>query len=143
MVKRGKNLHKLSALASEARSHMGRTDWAEKERKAPNDPRIKKYVFIEGKPKCNLFVCDMLYNSGITPPLTSDGKWPIPAIDWTYAVTGWKKVNSMEAGDIVSNGSHVGIAQDGTWTIAAGTHRVYRDNDIKGTIQRWEGDIDD
>ncbi|AWN81604.1 hypothetical protein [Candidatus Cardinium hertigii] len=83
----------------------------------------------------------MLYNVGITPPLTSDGKWPITANMWTGSVSGWTKASTQQKGDIVSDGNHCGIAVDSTYTMAAGTNKIYMDQDIKGgTIQRCDTD---
>ncbi|MBX9889905.1 MAG: hypothetical protein K2X94_01390 [Amoebophilaceae bacterium] len=142
------DMGKRDQLSDEAKAHRWETDWAKDVEKAPNDPRIEEYVFAAGKPKCNLYICDMLYNVGITPPLTNDGKsldsngkWPITASMWTGFVPGWTKVTTQKKGDIRSNGTHCGIAVDETYTMAAGSKQVYMDKDINdGTIQRYDND---
>ena len=130
---------KLDDLARHTEAHEGVTAWAEDVVKVPNDPRISQYVFPAGKPKCNLFVCDMCYNIGITPPLTSDGKWPITAQMWTGDVPGFTQVSAIGPGCIVSNGSHVGIAISKTRILAANKTSVggYK---LSGTIQRYDND---
>lgn len=133
----------LDKLGAEARKHNGRKDWALEAVKAPNDPRISKYKFPAGSPKCNLFVCDMLYNVGITPPLGSDSKWPLTAEDWQSSVDNFKIVTAMQRGDILSTGTHMGIAMDSKFTVAAGQNKIYTEVASKdlddATIQRYGG----
>lgn len=120
-------------IASQAESNRGSTKWAQDVKKTANDGSC---TFQVGDPKCNLFVYDMLHNTGIAPPKT--GIWPITASMWTSSVPGWSVVNTQQRGDVVSNGKHCGIATDGTYTISAGTRKVYKDADISGgTVQRY------
>ncbi len=127
---------KSSDLADQAKEHWGKKDWAENVKKTAEDGSC---TFRPGDPKCNLFVYDMLYKAGISPPKT--GIWPITAEMWTGSVSGWTIVQSQREGDVVSNGRHCGVAVDQTFTIAAGTTSVYKDKDIQdGTIQRYNQD---
>ena len=118
--------------------------WAKAVAKQPEYYKFHNYP--AGTWKCNLFIADMLDRAGIVPPgtndeksITSDGIWAIKANQWQSDVPGWRKVSFQQAGDVVSNGRHCGIAVDSSSTIAAGEKKVYKDDDISGTIQRYDG----
>ena len=91
----------------------------------------------------------MLYDSGITPPLTPDtlnekGGWPITAAMWTQDVNRFRQVDKQKRGDIVANGKHCGIAiDDDSNVVAAGQFTVNTDYKFYDghcpTIQRYEG----
>ena len=111
--------------------------------KDDRDPDKNPYVFREKSWKCNLFVHDVLHESGIKPPLTSGG-WPITASMWKDDdVPGFSKVDSQQKGDVVSDGVHCGIAIDSHQTvIGAGQETVntkypFYDGEHP-TIQRYE-----
>jgi len=82
----------------------------------------KKGSFGSGKWKCNLFVYDVLLNSGVSAP-TTEGGWPIVANSWGNSkarILGWDVVSVPMPGDIAaiprSEGSgHVGIYIDNNW----------------------------
>ena len=129
------NMGKEDDIAETAEKYIGSTDWARDGSKYPNDDKEKKFFYPKGSWKCNLFVNDVLYDSGIEPPKTNGG-WPITASMWTRSVAGWGTVSSQQRGDVVSDGSHCGIAISSARTVAAGENRVYEGSDISGTIQR-------
>ena len=142
-------MDKGEEIASRAESYRGSDMWARYAEKyqdgkseADRDPKGNPYIFRENSWKCNLFVHDMLYRSGINPPVTSGG-WPITALDWTDEnVPGFRVESSQQRGDIISDGDHCGIAIDnGTTVIGAGEDTVntqypfYRYG--RPTIQRY------
>ena len=80
------------------------------------------------------------HNAGINPPLTGN-RWddPITASMWTDNVPGWSKVRSLQRGDIVSNGTHCGIAV-GSSRIMSGCTQTVHDKyafNSNRTIQRY------
>ena len=101
--------------------------------------------FPKNSPKCNLFVYDMLLDSGINPPVTPNGS-PATAAMWkvgSFREKGFKKIfGSQQRGDVVSDGTHCGIAiDDGTTVAGAGEDTVNTDYPFyrgkRPTIQRY------
>ncbi|TDG94492.1 hypothetical protein [Cardinium endosymbiont of Culicoides punctatus] len=124
-------------IAQEAESNKGSTAWAYSTSKESSG--VGK--FKENTWKCNLFIYDMLEAAGVSAPKNYDSKckcyWPITAGDWTDSVSGFKKVYSLQKGDIVSDGSHVGIAVSDTRILAANKDNV-GGYSLSGTIQRYD-----
>jgi len=131
---------KPEEIAQQAEANEGSTEWAkDQEKKSPGVGKFPKNSW-----KCNLFVYDMLYNAGANPPKTKDVKndcyWPLTASGWTGSVSGFTKVSTQERGDIVSSGSHVGVAIGAKTIICAGEEDVHRFTFKAGTsltIQRY------
>jgi len=71
---------KPEEIAQQAEANEGSTAWAYEASKYPNDDTKKKYYYPKNCWKCNLFISDMLFDSGITPPKQSNG-WPLYAKD--------------------------------------------------------------
>lgn len=148
-------MDKGEEIASRAESYRGSDMWARYAEKyqdgkseADRDPKGNPYIFRKNGWKCNLFVHDMLYRSGINPPLSPDG-WPIRvamrkrgSLDDKYK---FEIVSRQQRGDIVSNGEHCGIAIDnGSGVMAAGRLSVDINPDIykkygPPTIRRYTG----
>jgi hypothetical protein len=125
-------------IVKNAKSHNGSTDWAYD---------VKKGRFAENSNKCNLFVDDVLQESGIYIPgpngklaiigygtPSTAGQWGDP----NYGIPGWQVVTSPQAGDIVAYSTnnysdatgHVGIMISPTESISASTVGVVRITDF-------------
>ena len=65
-----------------------------------------------GKPKCNLFVYDVLNDAGEPIPLINGGKYPPTASQWADSnveIGDWIVVKEPKTGDVISTGKHLGI----------------------------------
>jgi RHS repeat-associated protein len=65
---------------------------------------------------CNIYVHDVLDKAGVNHPHRKDNNHPLSANDWRKAekIGGFEKITdgSMQRGDIVTSGSHMGIQTD-------------------------------
>ncbi|HLP35181.1 MAG TPA: hypothetical protein VK133_04310 [Amoebophilaceae bacterium] len=97
-------MNKSNAIAEEAKSNEGSTAWATDTKATQRGNKDKVYHI--GKPKCNLFVHDMLYDAGITPP--TQGGWALQAKNWassTYSIPNWEHKGTgvpWEPGDVIA-----------------------------------------
>ena len=152
-------------IYNNAKSHIGETYWAKKEeRQAEGNEHV---FFKKGEWKCNLFVYEMILASGYdigTPNKMSCIKHPILcfkhqterppcASDWkNEKVSGFVLIGEgdqgrkkSKKGDIITDGSHVGIISIDNQTISATSEEIV-ENDwgFKGEknmkIFRYEGD---
>ena len=149
-----------------AKANIGETAWAkDKERQAK---RNKEVLFNKGEYKCNLFVYEMILESGydigtpnimrcFTHPILcilKKSKRPPCTIDWyNEKVPGMFLVGegdegrkNCKAGDIITDGTHVGIvSKNKNQTISATSEKIVendwgfrREKNIK--IFRYEED---
>jgi hypothetical protein len=105
---------KRQAIAAAAKAYVGSSNYTE---------ASSWHGSFEGKPKCNLFVADVLEKVGIDAPeseryslfgLWDRGSTPLLAEEWgnpNLKIPGWTIVNSgpMMPGDVMSTGMHMGI----------------------------------
>ena len=127
-----------------ARCNIGETAWNFKpSRQAKRNPNVK---FGMCEPKCDLFVYEILLASLIdigTPHETSNKRFilrlegklkrPYTAIDWFNGIVPmFEEVDQedVEGGDVVSNGSHVGIVSEYDYTISATLYDGVVENDF-------------
>ncbi|MBX9890455.1 MAG: hypothetical protein K2X94_04250 [Amoebophilaceae bacterium] len=100
------------------------------------DDKDKEYYYPKNSWKCNLFINDVLYDSGITPPKQSNG-WPPYAKDWANAsfyIPDWEHKGTNETwkrGNIIAKkigeaSGHCGIAVSSSQVVAAGEKNVSR-----------------
>jgi RHS repeat-associated protein len=99
--------------------------------------------FLPGKPKCNQFVADCICSAeGFQIPFITKGEnGPIPpriprASEWVdkeIQIPGFGPPHSNpQPGDVVSNGSHMGIRDvDGVWQASSRTGTVYLDKNVR------------
>jgi len=121
-----------------AKVNVGLTNWAKwVDRQCKRNNFV--YVFA-GEPKCNLFVYEILLSTGLdigTPNITDNivsriiGKVDRPpcAADWYDGkVQQFKYIGTdvylAEAGDVITDGSHVAIAAGNFMSISAGEHEI-------------------
>lgn len=102
-------------------------DWARKQKGKTeyNEWGMSGFPRWLGRFKCNLFVADA-YNKGNGTELVPTGFWgthPPTANDWyegNNIPPGFVRTKNAQVGDVVSDGSHVGIVSDpGTSSISA------------------------
>ena len=114
---------KRKDIAGKATNCIGSKAWAKDVEKKSDD---RKYTFKKGDWKCNLFVYDVLCGAGVSAP---SNKWhPFSAEQWrSKSHEDFSKLNSNEtwqAGDIISNGIHCGVAVNSSQVVAAGIEEV-------------------
>ncbi|MBX9890137.1 MAG: hypothetical protein K2X94_02625 [Amoebophilaceae bacterium] len=147
---------KPEEFAKQAEANEGSTAWAYEASKYPNDDIKKKYYYPRNSWKCNLFINDILYDSGITPPKQSNG-WPPYAKDWadaSFYIPNWEHKGegsgvTWERGDVIankigSNSGHCGIAISSSKVMAAGEKKVHDgsdgDHELTGcSVRRYTG----
>ena len=149
-----------------AQKHIGETYWAKKkERQAEGNEHV---FFKKGEWKCNLFVYEMILDSGYdigTPNKMSCFKHPIlcyrdqakrpPCVsDWkNEEVPGFELIgegdegkNLSKKGDIIAAGTHVGIISGEKKTISANEKEIvendwgFRGDEEDVKIFRYVGD---
>lgn len=122
-------------VVNAAKKHIGSSSWSVLVRKDSADGKV---CFNPGEPKCNLFVYEMLVEGGVPQSLPNQSgrlgrlfndktARPFTASQW-YAGevpdmqcvgTGISALDKSWPGDIVTNGSHVGIISGPQKTISA------------------------
>ena len=109
-----------------------RYDWVKMHPEAGG--RMGRYFGGRFTNKCNMFVCDVLAAGGHPPGRDSNGTIPV-ATTWgdpNSRIGGYTPIptNSVKPGDLISNGSHVGIVVPmggsdlGTISASSSTQRV-------------------
>ena len=127
-----------------AKANIGETLWAKKvEREAKGNEQV---LVTKGEWKCNLFVYEMILDSGYDIGTPNKVRWishpiltykrknlrPPCCSDWynlkvegfIYLGEGEKGKNNCQKGDIVTNGTHMGIIAGDGKTISANEKEV-------------------
>ena len=131
-----------------AEANIGKTAWAfNNKRQAKRNPSV---CFNSFENKCNLFVYEVILAAGYDvgtpnsinglahPILAAQGKLARPpcAIDWynktvpgmDFIGEGQDGKNKCEAGDIITDGTHMGIVAGNNQTISANSNEVVQNN---------------
>jgi len=129
-------------IARQAEANEGSTAWATDVRAVQRGK--DNHVYWPGQWKCNLFVHDMIFDAGGSPPLRA-GDWPPYAKEWANAsfyIPNWEHKGTnvtWERGDVIARqigdgtnqgaSGHCGIAISSSKVMAAGAEKVHDGSD--------------